>query len=154
MIKETAGDAHCELTAALMDDGAVSVTLVAVESKYADTCFQASEGIAKLVNNPPPELVNSILRPVAVGAHPVKPKRRSIRSRRDLNPFNPMDGVQDVINSVNSGATNVATSTYNGAWKKVSAGSDQLEATSGASLPAALALMIVAAVATSLLLAA
>ncbi len=84
MLKETNnGKPYCELTAALMDNGDISVTLVPVQSAYTDNCLQASEEIAKLVNNPPKELINSILRPVAASASPVKPTAIAIADSGD-----------------------------------------------------------------------
>ncbi len=134
MKKETEGKSHCELTAVLMDNGDISVTLAAVESKYADTCLQASEGIAKLVNNPPPELVNSVLRPMAVGARLVKSESPSTTGE-----------VKDSLDG--------KTPEESAVVKDIS---DQLEGNSGASTPkaATLSLLILSAVmATGLLLA-
>ncbi len=307
MVKETNGNSYCELSAALMDNGDISVALVPTQSKYTDTCLQASEGIAKLVNDPPQELINSILRPVAASAYPVKPtvvgatdstdgtsqqmvgvqmvegsgdieqpplqvdsgtdptdiptdtqrversselqedsgtdptgiptgptpthpvhatffggtavgipdgktpqrmqvgqqveessgdqpqedggtdsadiatgptatpqmpetflggsdddhleketvsesvnvKRHVIRPRNIFNPFDPMSGAQDTIDSVNSGTTNMATNTYNAAWRKVSEGTDRFEAANGASTLTRLSLVMILATAVA-----
>ena len=109
MLPEKAGE-ECALTVTLTNQGDVSVTLAAIKPESADSCLEASK-----------ELPGAVSKPEATDTKIVQPRAPA------MSLFNPMSGVQDVVDSVNSKASNTAVNSYNGALNGVSKSSDEHE---------------------------